>query len=83
VTVGILLILGGLLVMLLGMLRLGKLQGPQDESPPDADWYDDSIDTASGSDSNFPHLSFLATVIGALLGGAILVVFGIVECFLS
>ena len=79
---GILTILAGAALMLIGAYRLWTWQGAQTDTETEADWYDDSPGTDRG-DTNFPVLSFMATVLGPLVGGALVIVFGIVHWLLD
>ena len=74
---GVILILAGSVLMLIGARRMVRWQGQSDDADIEADWFDGS--TRGRGDPKYPGLYFLGTVLGPLLGGAILVVFGLVS----
>ncbi|MCE5327551.1 MAG: hypothetical protein LLG01_14185 [Planctomycetaceae bacterium] len=76
---GGILILVGLAMMLLGGRRLVRWQGGSgDESFSESDWYDSSA-RESSSDPKYPMLHFFATILGPIIAGALLIVFGLLE----
>ncbi|MCE5277931.1 MAG: hypothetical protein ABFD92_00770 [Planctomycetaceae bacterium] len=76
---GSILIVAGLVLMCMGGLRLVGWQGGSgDDSCGESDWYD-STARQSSSDPKYPMLHFFATILGPLLFGAMLVVFGLLE----
>lgn len=71
---GVILILVGVGLMILGIRMLWSWLGST-ASRSDAAWFDSS--GSSKPDPDFPYLYFIGAVVGSLLGGAILIVFGL------
>ncbi len=74
---GTIFMLAGVLLMALGVMRLWRWQGSADDADLGDEWFDGS--RSPRIEPKFPGLNFTATVVGPLLGGAILIVFGLVQ----
>ena len=66
----------GLALLFFGVLRLMRWQSGGDDSSTDSDWYD-STAPQSSSEPRYPISHFFITILGPILWGAILVVFGL------
>ena len=73
--VGIRLIVIGVALMLFGARRGLLLLGSSNDDEPVAEWF--NAGKNSQTEPRFPALHFIGTILGPLLGGAILIVFGI------
>lgn len=74
--VGAIFILVGLGLMIFGVRMLWSWLGST-ASQSDASWFDRSGTTKA--DPDFPYLYFIGAIVGPLLGGAILIVLGLVQ----
>lgn len=72
--VGVIFILVGLGLMILGVRLLWSWLGST-TSRFDPAWFDRSGTTKG--DPDFPYLHFIGAIVGSLLGGAMLIVFGL------
>lgn len=73
---GVILILIGLALMIFGIRMLWSWLGST-AGRSDAAWFDGSGTTKG--DPDFPYMFFIGAIVGPLLGGAILIVFGLAQ----
>lgn len=76
VLLGVILIVIGVGLMILGIRMLWSWLGST-ASRVDATWFDSSGTTKR--DPDFPSMYFIGAIVGSLLGGAILIVFGLAQ----
>ncbi len=76
VLLGVILIVVGVGLMILGIRMLCSWLGstPSRFDPP---WFDSSGTTKP--DPDFPYVFFIGAIVGPLLGGAVLIVFGLAQ----